>query len=98
MNEPSDKGRGPGDKDGGTGPDETKPTKGATSGKNLPAVLFLPEMAELLRCSTGTIRRRVKEGKIPAPMSAVDHRWRWSRDRVLEWINQTTGPKKRRKW
>ena len=55
----------------------------------LPPVLFLPEVALLLRCSESTITRRIGDGTFPVhPLPSIDRRPRWSRDRLLEWIEQ----------
>ena len=41
-------------------------------------VLFLADVAERLRCSPDTIRRRLREGLFPvAPIPSIDHRMRF---------------------
>ena len=53
----------------------------------LPAVLFLEDMAELLRCSTTTIKRRLRARVFPvAPLPGIDKRPRWSKAAVLHWL------------
>lgn len=55
---------------------------------DLPDVLFLEDLAWLLRCSPWTIRRRVRGGVFPlSPLPSVDNRLRFSRaaaERLLE--------------
>ncbi len=53
----------------------------------LPAVLFLDDMAELLRCSPTTIKRRLRARVFPvAPLPGIDKRPRWSKTAVLRWL------------
>ena len=41
-------------------------------------VLFLADVAERLRCSPDTIRRRLREGLFPvAPITSIDNRMRF---------------------
>ena len=41
-------------------------------------VLFLADVAERLRCSPDTIRRRLRDGTFPvAPIPGIDHRVRF---------------------
>ena len=55
--------------------------------ETLPAVLFLEDLAALLRCSRATLERRVKAGVFPvAPIQGVDSRPRWSKVAVLQWL------------
>ena len=62
---------------------KTKPTD------ELPQVLFIEDLARLLRCSRATIMRRLAEGSFPlVPLDPVDRRLRWSRDQVLEWLHR----------
>ena len=59
-----------------------------TSVDALPAVLFVADVARLLRCSTATVVRRVMDGTFPVvPLAPIDCRLRWSRDRLLDWID-----------
>ena len=54
----------------------------------LPDVLLLADVARLLRCSTSTVNRRLMDGTFPvAPLLPISHSLRWSRDRLLDWIN-----------
>ena len=55
--------------------------------ERLPAVLFLEELAALLRCSRATLERRVKARVFPVPpIQGVDSRPRWSKVAVLQWL------------
>ena len=55
--------------------------------ETLPAVLFLEELAALLRCSRETLERRVKARVFPvSPGRGVDRRPRWSKVAVLQWL------------
>lgn len=48
-------------------------------------LLDVNEMAELLGCSTRSIRRMLKSGQIPAPVR-LRGMVRWNREQVLRWI------------
>ena len=62
----------------------------------LPDVLFVKDLARLLRCSPSTIRRRVRAGVLPISMLAgVDKRWRFSRADVAAWLGRG-GPRTHR--
>lgn len=53
----------------------------------LPEVLFLDDMAALMRCSRSTLERRVKARTFAlAPIRGIDKRWRWSKTAVLQWL------------
>ena len=53
----------------------------------LPAVLLLDDLAELLRCSPTTIKRRLRARVFPvAPLPGIDKRPRWSKTAVLRWL------------
>lgn len=53
----------------------------------LPEVLFLDDLAALLRCSPSTIMRRVRARVFPvAPLPGIDKRPRWSKAALLEWL------------
>ena len=53
----------------------------------LPEVLFLDDLARLLRCSPSTIKRRVRARVFPvAPLPGIDKRPRWSKAMVLRWL------------
>ena len=57
-------------------------------------VLFIEDVAELLRCSPSTIRRRVSAGVFPvAPLPGIDKRRRWSRYAFDNWFRQG-GPRR----
>ena len=50
-------------------------------------MLFLDELAALLRCSRATLERRVKSRAFPVPsIQGVDSRPRWSKVAVLQWL------------
>ena len=50
-------------------------------------MLFLEDLAVLLRCSTTTIKRRVRARVFPmAPLPGIDKRPRWSKTVVLQWL------------
>ena len=58
----------------------------------LPEVLFLEDVATLLRCSPSTLQRRLKARVFPvAPIQGVDKRPRWSKAAVVQWL-ATGGP------
>jgi len=53
----------------------------------LPEVLFLEDMAALLRCSRSTLERRLRARTFPlAPIQGVDKRLRWSKAAALHWL------------
>ena len=53
----------------------------------LPEVLFLDDLAALLRCSPSTIKRRLRARVFPvAPLPGIDKRPRWSKAMVLQWL------------
>lgn len=53
----------------------------------LPDILFLDELAKLLRCHPKTIKRRLEAGTFPlAPIPGIDSRPRWSKAAVLKWL------------
>ena len=53
----------------------------------LPEVLFLEDVAALLRCSPSTIKRRLRAHVFPvAPIQGIDKRPRWSKAAVLQWL------------
>ena len=53
----------------------------------LPEVLFLDDLAALLRCSPSTIKRRLRARVFPvAPLPGIDKRPRWSKAMVLKWL------------
>ena len=60
---------------------------GANGTEGLPEVLFLDDVAALLRCSPSTIKRRLRARVFPvAPLPGIDKRHRWSKKAVLEWL------------
>ena len=53
----------------------------------LPEVLFVEDLAALLRCSRWTLERRVKARVFPlAPIQGIDKRSRWSKAAVMQWL------------
>ena len=65
---------------------ERRPGAGAGV-EELPAVLLLDDVAALLRCSTTTIKRRLRARVFPvAPLSGIDKRPRWSKASLLRWL------------
>ena len=61
---------------------------GANAGTDgLPEVLLLDDVAALLRCSTTTIKRRLRARVFPvAPLAGIDKRPRWSKAALLRWL------------
>lgn len=52
-----------------------------------PEVLLLAELAELLRCSESTIKRRLRAGVFPLPpLPGIDRKRRWSKAAVWKWL------------
>ena len=63
----------------------------------LPEVLFLEDVAALLRCSPSTLKRRLRARVFPvAPIRGIDKRPRWSRAAVMQWL-AVGGPVRRRR-
>ena len=53
----------------------------------LPEVLFLEDVAPLLRCSPSTIKRRLRAHVFPvAPLPGIDKRPRWSKAALAQWL------------
>ena len=52
---------------------------------NLPDVVTVKELSELLKVSDVTIKRALKSGKLKGFKVARD--WRISKEAVLQWIN-----------
>ena len=53
----------------------------------LPEVLFLEDVAALLRCSPSTIKRRLRAHVFPvAPLPGIDKRPRWSKAVLAQWL------------
>ena len=69
--------------DGTTGTERPQPGAAAESR----SVLFLHEVAALLRVSRSTIERRRREGTFPIPeLRPLDRRPRWSRGEVERFV------------
>lgn len=59
----------------------------------LPQILLIGDLANLLRCSVSTIRRRVRSKTFPvAPLPSIDTKLRWSMDAVCDWIDTCNAP------
>ena len=66
--------------------DGDRPDSGVEAG-GLPEVLFVDDVAALLRCSPTTIKRRLRARVFPvAPLAGIDKRPRWSRAALLRWL------------
>jgi predicted DNA-binding transcriptional regulator AlpA len=58
-----------------------------TEGERKSEVLFLEDVAEMLRVSRSTIERRRREGTFPVPeLPSLDRRPRWSRRSVEQYL------------
>lgn len=67
--------------------DEGHPSDLDVAPDELPDVLFLGDLAALLRCHPKTIRRRIEARVFPvAPIPGIDRRPRWSKAAVLQWL------------
>ncbi len=59
------------------------------SHNGLPDVLFVEDLAAVLRCSPSTIRRRLKAGVLCIPtLPGVDKRPRFGRPAVLDFLDR----------
>jgi hypothetical protein len=58
------------------------------SNEQTPAVLMIPDLAKLLRCSPTTIKARLSHAPhlLPPQMSRVDKRPRWYEPVVRAWM------------
>lgn len=57
-------------------------------------VLFIADLARLLRVSRDTIDRRLKSNAFPIePLRRIDSRHRWSRTAVERYLHSTDGTK-----
>ena len=53
----------------------------------IPAVCFIDDVARALRCSTTTIKRRLRVGTFPIPsLPSIDSRRRWAGEDVRQFI------------
>lgn len=74
--------------DPNTNPNPLNPSANPDNRQNLPPVLFIKDVARLLRCSPVTIRRRLHAHEFPvAPLPSIDKKLRWSRRAILDWID-----------
>lgn len=62
-------------------------TQSRTSDSEAPSILFIDEVADLLRVSRSTIERRRRDGTFPIPqLPTFDSRPRWSRQAVERFL------------
>ena len=62
-----------------------------------PAVLFLEDVADMLRVSRSTIERRRRAGTFPIPeLPSLDRRPRWSVKAVEQYLNSTAWSDRKR--
>ena len=59
------------------------------SGKDLPVMLTISEVAEYLKLHELTVRRLAREGELPA--FKVGRQWRIQRAKLQEWIDARSG-------
>ena len=58
-----------------------------------PLVLFIGDVAELLRCSPSTIKRRLRARTFPVlPLPGIDKRLRWSRESIERYLHGIDPP------
>jgi predicted DNA-binding transcriptional regulator AlpA len=58
----------------------------------MPDVLFIEDVARILRTSRSTIERRRRTGTFPIPeLPSIDERPRWSRQAVEQYLASTSG-------
>ncbi len=81
---------------------ESKQQEQAQVVSELPDVLFLEDVAKLLRCSPSTVKRRLRARVFPVPpLPGIDKRPRWSKAALLRWIEvgglKATAPGRRRR-
>ncbi len=55
---------------------------------SLPAILYVPDLAQLLRISEKAVRHRAARGLVPAPMR-LGRALAWTRDVVLGWLRES---------
>ena len=60
-----------------------------TSGKDLPVMLTISEVAEYLKLHELTVRRLAREGELPA--FKVGRQWRIQRAKLQDWIDARSG-------
>jgi predicted DNA-binding transcriptional regulator AlpA len=54
----------------------------------LPAVLYVPDLAALLRISEKAVRHRAARGLVPPPVK-LGRALAWTREVVLEWLRDS---------
>lgn len=53
----------------------------------MPEVLSIFDLAEILRCCTRTIERRIEDkGNLPSRLPSIDGSHRWARETVRQWL------------
>ena len=57
----------------------------AASLEHLPDILYVPDLAALLRSSVKAVRQRAARGQVPPPMR-LGKELAWTRDAVLGWL------------
>ena len=79
---------------------EVDPVNGEVAIGQSPEVMFIDEMAHILRTSRSTIERRRRAGTFPIPeLPSIDERPRWSRQAVEAYLvssNQGMRPRQGR--
>ena len=60
----------------------------AASLEHLPDILYVPDLAALLRISAKAVRHRAARGQVPAPMR-LGKELAWTRDGVLGWLRDS---------
>ena len=67
------------------------------SSSEMAAILFIDEVASVLRVSRSTIERRRRDGTFPIPeLPSFDNRPRWSRQAVETFLASSIGGLRRR--
>jgi len=64
---------------------------------DIPPVCFIDDVARALRCSTTTIKRRLRVGTFPIPsLPSIDSRRRWAGEDVRQFIARAPAGRLRR--
>jgi predicted DNA-binding transcriptional regulator AlpA len=73
------------------GIDSSSTTVASDQGERRPEVLFLDDVAKMLRVSRSTIERRRRAGTFPIQeLASLDRRPRWSRRAVEHFLSSNT--------
>ena len=71
---------------------QTVKESGRMTPDEIPAVCFIDDVAQALRCSTTTIKRRLRVGTFPIrPLPSIDSRRRWAGEDVRQFIARAPG-------